>query len=117
MGFLKAKGIADMVYDIYPMSDRILWDDVLYVSYSKPLDRSPEGRSRILNRADLVVTRDDILPFLLKVTELGEYDVTEIREKFAKRLRFLKAENPGSFKRELNRFSPIVRFLGGACDG
>ncbi len=117
MGFLKAKGIVDMVHDIYPVSDKILWDDVLYVSYSKSLDRSPEGRNRILNRADLVVTRDDILPFLLKVMELGEYDVTGIREKFAKRLKRLNAENPASYRRELNRFNPVIRFLGGDLDG
>lgn len=81
--YCPTKGIKDMIYNPNYISNHLYKDDLLYVSYDKPITKYQE--INFYKNYDLILYGPAIVKFIDAVKVTGEYNVDEIKKELEKK--------------------------------
>ena len=103
LGYLSAKGIADMVYIPSMFSNHFLKDDTMLISYKCKITIQNEDATLYMDKYsgyDYCIHGIEILKILKGARDYSQYDIELILSQITQKIQWLKEKNPEDYSTE-----------------
>ena len=119
LGYLSAKGIADMVYIPSMFSNHFLKDDTMLISYKSKITIQNEDATLYMDKYsgyDYCVHGIEILKILKGARDYSQYDIELILSKITQKIQWLKEKIPKIIRRKHSRSICVIMWSRDRCE-